>query len=135
VGVQIVDHQPDALGLGELRIGEPADHVSEVLFAMMVGDDDVPPTTRWTEEHEEAFHSTPLVLIVVPSDSAGTWWEWSNDVPEELVGTLVQADDWSKGIIRLSIEIEDILHPPQKVRSDLTQAPLSLLPGLEPVFF
>jgi hypothetical protein len=62
-------------------------------------------------------------------------WNGSKHIPQELVGAFIKADDGTQRIIRLSVEIEDVLHAPEEVCPNLTEAPLPLLPRLEPVFF
>ena len=135
VGVQVIDHKSDACSVGELLVDEPPDHLGDVLLAMMVGDEHVAPCTPGTEDNEETFRATSFVLIVVACCPTGTWWDRSNDVTEELVRAFIEADNRMERIVRLSIEIKDVFHAPEEVRSDFTQAPLPLLPRLEPVFF
>jgi hypothetical protein len=94
----------------------------------------MPPSPCGAEDDEEALGSTPLVFIVIPSGPPRTRGDRCDDVTKELIGTLIKADDGTEGIIRLGIEIEDVLHAPQEVGSYLAQAPLPLLPGLEAVF-
>jgi hypothetical protein len=49
----------------------------------------------------------------------------------ELDRDFVKADDGSLGVMRLGIEIEEILHPGDVIAIDLGDAPHLLLPGLQ----
>jgi hypothetical protein len=116
-------------------IEKPANHVGEVLLAAMVGDDDISPATSRTEDDEEAPRAATAVLVVKAGGSARQRRDGCEHIIEKLIGALIKAGDGAQGIVRLSVEIKDVLHPPPEVRLYPTQTPLPSLPRLEAVFF
>src|SRR5437588_5106287 len=84
---------------------------------------------------EEVGHAAPFVLVVLPTRRPGTSWERWAGVGEQLDGTLIQADLGPLRIIGLGIDIQHILHVPDKCRTlPRWNAPLLLQMRLQLVF-
>ena len=83
---------------------------------------------------EQVAGPGPQVLVVLPSGpSRGCWDGWTK-VGQQLGGGLVETDHRPLRVIRLGVQIQDILHGGHEVGAHLRNTPLLLLPRLEGVF-
>jgi len=77
----------------------------------------MPPGASRAEEDEQPFGPTTFGLIAVASGSTRKRRNRDDGI---IHGT--------KRIIRFSVQVKDVFHPPEEGGSHLTQTPLSLLP-------
>ena len=131
MGRQIVEHHPDALGLGIVNVGEFAHAGGEVLRRAALGDLHLAPGAVRIEEHEQVGGAVAPVLAVVALDLPGLGRDRLAHLADELDRALVEADHRPLRVGRLGIEIEHILHAGDVVGIDLGNAPHLLAPRLE----
>lgn len=87
---------------------------------------------RFGVDHDkEVGRAVPLVLGVVAVSLSGFRHDGHAHRADELDRTFIEADHRSLGIMRLGIEIEEILHAGDVFAIDLGDAPRLLLPGLQ----
>jgi hypothetical protein len=71
------------------------------------------------EEDEQVGSSVPTVLIVPVRWFSGFWWRPSAGFAYELDGRFIEANDGPRGVRRLHVKLQDILHPGDEIRVDL----------------
>jgi len=91
-------------------------------------DEHMPPGASRAEEDEQPFGPTTFGLIAVASGSTRKRRNRDDGIIQELIGTLIETHHGTKRIIRFSVQVKDVFHPPEEGGSHLTQTPLSLLP-------
>jgi len=64
VGVEVVLHDADALGLGVALLDQIAQHLGVVPLGAPLSDADVAPPGERLDQHEEVGGTVPLVLVV-----------------------------------------------------------------------
>ena len=70
MGVEVILHENDLLGLGEMDIAQLFENLRVVNRAPL-GDRDFSPTFERGEQHEQAGGAVALVFVVVPCGSTG----------------------------------------------------------------
>jgi hypothetical protein len=94
------------------------------------------PALERFAEQKEVEHPAADVFIVLTSDLARLHRQRFMHLAEHLFADLVHADHWTTGIIGPSVDLEHILHMPDKVTTLLGRDhPLTLPMRLERVFF
>jgi hypothetical protein len=134
VGRQIVQHDPDALCPGKVKVREFAHAGGEVDGGTAVGDFDLAPRSMHVEEDEQVGGPVAFILAVVALKLTRLGLDWRTHLADELDRALVETDHWALRIGLFGIEVEHILHAGDELAVDLRNAPHVLAPGLELVF-
>src|SRR5262249_19499727 len=71
---------------------------------------------------------------MVPRRHARASWQRAAGVRDQLLTRLIKDDGRPLRIVGLSVEVQDLFHPGDKVRADRRDAPLLMLPRLKVVF-
>src|SRR5215207_58873 len=131
VGVQVVQADADAVGVREVAIDQVAHLPGEVVLGALVGDVHMSPGPERLGDQEEIRGSLALVLVVDPLGLAWRHRQGDPGLSDQLLAGLVEADGRAGRVVRLGVQIEDVLHPPDEVRADRRDDPLFLQPRLE----
>ena len=70
MGIQVVQHDADDLGVRISVVNQPFHTVREVLFSPAFGDLDMPLPSQRLKKHEQIARTIPLILVVVAGNSA-----------------------------------------------------------------
>ena len=108
VGVEVVEHQGDALGIRKVDVDQLAHHLGEVDPGAVVGDLDLAPPQQGRGEQEEVGGAAALVFGVVATRMAGDQRQRRLDLADQLLAGLVKADQRASGIERAGVEVEDV---------------------------
>jgi hypothetical protein len=107
----------------------------EVILRAVCCDVDMPPPTQRLDEEKEICRAFAAIFIIVPRGLSRPGWQGLPRLTDQLHRTFIKTDLWTPHIIRLSIQIQHILHMPDEVRTDAGNTPFFALPRLELVFF
>jgi hypothetical protein len=83
----------------------------------------MPPATARLEEHKQITRTVPLILIIV---ALGLPWLSCLRLPhfpDQLLRTLIETHHGKACVIGLSIEIQHVLHAPDKFPADSRDTP------------
>jgi hypothetical protein len=100
VGVEVVLHQHDPLGVGIVDVDQVLDAVRPVDPGAPVADHDLAPASQRLTDQEQIAHPAALVLIVFPGWPARRQRAGRIDLGEQLAAGLVQADLGAQRVIR-----------------------------------
>ena len=106
---QIVEHDPDALGLGEVNVGDFTHAGGEVHCCPAVGDFDLAPGPMHIEEDKQVRRAIALILAVVAFELARFGRDRLADLADELGRALVETDYRALRIGRFGVQVEHIL--------------------------
>src|SRR5262249_6353089 len=135
VRIEVINHQFDHVRLWKMN-GHQLLHLhGELALGAAWGDVDMPPPTQGLDEEKEICCAFPAILIIVPSGLSRAGRHGLPRFTDQLHRTFVKADLWTPSIIRLGIQVQHILHMPDKFRTHTGDAPFFALPRLEVVFF
>jgi hypothetical protein len=95
----------------------------------------VPPSTQRLDEEEEMCRAFAAILLIVSSGLSRPGRQGVPCLTDHLHRTCITTDLRTPPIIRLGLQIQPILHVPNKVRTDAGNAPCFALPRLAVVFF
>jgi hypothetical protein len=87
------------------------------------------------KRQKEGANLLALIVVVFPYRFARFHRQGSYHLPDELAGTLIEAELRMLGIIGPFVYGQDILHTPQKRGGELAYTPLAFQVGLQFVFF
>src|SRR5215472_1801447 len=136
VGVEVVLHEHDRLGIGIVDVGQGLDAVRPVDAGAPGADYDVPPAAQRLARQEQVAYPAALVLVVLPGRLPWRGGQRRAGLGEELAAGLVQADQGAPGVIRPGIDLQHILHPPDELGVlPRRNAPAFRQPWLELVCF
>jgi len=103
--------------------------LGKILLGMSLGHLDMPPPQVGFQKHAEIADTSTLILAVPASRLPWLRRQRLTHLVEQLRGTFVEADPWPGRIGRLSIQVQHVLHPPDKLTAYTGETPLLLLPG------
>jgi hypothetical protein len=84
---------------------------------------------------ENRRHPVAFVFVILASGLSGGGGLWRADLPGELLGAFVQADQWASRIGRARLDFEHVLHRGDEFRTARGgDHPLLFLPRFEFVF-
>jgi hypothetical protein len=87
------------------------------------------------QKHEQVAGAFPSIFKVITQRFAILHRQRQLGLTHHLIGHLVKTDDWKSWLIRLGVQIQDIIHPPHKSSTnDSGNTPFLTLPGFEIVF-
>jgi hypothetical protein len=102
VGVEVVLHQHDPLGVGIVDIQQVLDAVRPVDAGAPVADHDVAPAGKRLADQEQVAHPAALVLIILPGWPSWPYRAGRADLDKQLAAGLVQADLRAARIVALA---------------------------------
>jgi hypothetical protein len=135
VGVEIVHDQHDLLGIGVVDIDEFTNKVGPILTGATLGDfDEAFANQRFTGQ-EQLAHPCCLKGVINSLWLSRLHGQALSFVLEQLFRAFVHAHLRKAWIIRTRVDLQDILHPPDKRCTRFGRdAPVLLQPGLQLVF-
>src|SRR5947209_4430800 len=134
VRVQVIQDHLDQRGLREVDIDQVFHGLSKILLGASLGDLHMSPAKVGLDKQKQITGPFTLIFAILSCRLAGLWRHRFADVIEQLIGTFIEADAWPVGITGQCIQIQHVLHVPNKFASYRGNAPLLLLPGFEHVF-
>jgi hypothetical protein len=135
MGVQVVQHHPDHLSFRKGLIHQPLHLLGKVVACPPLRHVDFPPARQGLKDQKQVAASLPLICVVHPLRTPRLHRQGRLDIRHQLRRPFVTADDRSSWVVRFGVPVQPIFHAPEEVRSNLSKAPLLLLPGLKVVFF
>src|SRR6266571_9463424 len=133
--VEIVHHQANHSCIRIDLIDQPTDGLSKIQPGALLGHCHRAPSRQRFDEHKQVRRPQSLVFIVRALRMSWLDGQRLTDLPMHHQRLFVKTDLRSGWIIRLSVQIQHVLHGGHKVRIDVGNAPLFMLPGLQRVFF
>src|SRR5215468_992213 len=134
MSIEIIQDETDDLGLGVTLINQPPHLVGEVLHGALRRHGDMPPPRLGFAKQKEIPRPVPLIGVIVPRRHARASWQGAAGVRDQLLTRLIKDDGRPLRIVGLSVEVQELFHPGDKVRADRRDAPLLMLPRLKVVF-
>ena len=135
MGVEVVEDNPDRVGLWIGFVNKPLHLVCKVLSCPPFRDGHVSVTRKGFNEHEQVACSLSSILGVVSLGLAGSCRSGFAHVRQQLSRGLVEAHHRLFGIMRFLVHVEYLLHGSNEVGAHLRNAPLFLLPWPSVRFF
>src|SRR6266705_1541493 len=136
MGVEIIEHQTNAGGLGIIDIGQFADTFGPVLPGPAGCDSDMTPSAQRFATHKLVAHPFALICIVLAGSPPHAQRQGRSDLANQLFAGFVHADHRCAVIVGPLVAPQDILHVIHKVGvRGGRNAPRFHLPQLEIVFF
>ena len=134
VGVEVVQYQPDHLGIRVGLVHQPPHLVREVHGSAALGHLHMSPATLRLADHEQVPGPVSLVLGVIACHPSGGSLDGRTHLPSQLPGGLVETHYRTLRIVLRLVQVQHVLHPRHELPAHLGDTPLFLLPGLEFVF-
>ena len=134
VGVEVVQYQPDHLGIRVGLVHQPPHLVREVHGSAALGHLHMSPSTLRLADHEQVPGPVSLVLGVIACHPSGGSLDGRTHLPSQLPGGLVETHYRTLRIVLRLVQVQHVLHPRHELPAHLGDTPLFLLPGLEFVF-
>src|SRR5215212_3397783 len=114
VGREIVYNQPKPLGPRVDLLDQPAHLPRELQAAPALPHGRRTPAGEGLEGHEDVGHAASLILVVATDRPIRSDGHRLAHLGQELAGALVEADHGPLRIVRLLVEVEHSLHPPDE---------------------
>ena len=99
---EIVLHQHDLRGGGEMRIGQILEHVGVIDGGVTVGDFHAPPSFQRREHHEQIGDAVTFVFVIVTRLASGRGGNGRARLDDHLLGGLVETNHRALRIMRPS---------------------------------
>src|SRR6202158_4972315 len=128
----------DQVNLAHVRITatqQPADEIDEIHLGAPGGDLHEAALTTRLDGDKNIAGSGPLVLVVLLGYDRGLGGQRASSFPQQLLALLVHTNHRLARIVRTSIQIQQLVHAPAVLCSELANAPHQFAPGFEEVFF
>lgn len=123
VSVQVIEHE---VNLRCLFVGlryDTSDLEGKVSFSSSVGVRDFSVSDLGFYRAEKIASAIPFVFVVSSSRFARLGGYGCSRILEQLLGLLIETHDWFFGVVRLFIEVKDILHALYELFVNLWHAP------------
>src|SRR5829696_2935794 len=112
---EVVQHYPDALGPWVVLLYQMAHLLGELPTTPALGRGHPTPAGKRLEGHRDVGGAPSLVLVVATSTGQShSGGQWLADLGKELAGTLIETDHGDERIVRVFVEVEYGLHPPDE---------------------
>ena len=135
MGIKVVHHQSDALGLWVSQ-RDLFDEARPILLGLGFGHLREPPAQQWLVGHENIACATPLIFIIMPSWSARRGWDRHLHLIYQLAGRLIHAYHWKSRIVRSFVDIQHQFHLGDKIGAvGWRDYPADFPPRFDFVFF
>src|SRR4051794_41363076 len=136
MGIEVIHHQDDRLGIRIAMIDQVLDLVCPVALGPMVSHVNPAVPGEWRTEEEAVDDAPALILVVLARNVPLRQRQRRPDVAEQLLGDLVHADQGAARIIRAGVDVQDVFHAPHELTILMRwNAPLPPQMRLELVFF
>jgi hypothetical protein len=133
VGREVVEHDPDPLGLRIMEIDQVAHAFGEVAGGALVSDLDPAPGSVRVEKDEQVDGAVAAIFIVEAFQPARRGRDRLAGLADQLGRALVEAHHRPLWIVGLGVEVEHILHAGDIGAIDLRDTPHVLAPVLQMV--
>src|SRR5262249_41741038 len=128
VSVKVIHDQSNHVRFWKMHVDQLLHLHGEVILGAACRNVDVPPTTQRLDEQEKIGCAFTAIFIVVPSRLSWPSWQGLPRLTDQLHRTFIKTDLWTPLLIWLGIQIQHILHVPDKVRAYARNAPFFALP-------
>lgn len=105
MGVQIVQHDADHVGVRKMHINEGLHLIREIVVCPTFRYGNVAPALARLETHKQVAGARALVLVIFTCGAARCTWARRDDVTTQLVGQLVKADHGTSGVVWLGVQV------------------------------
>src|SRR5215510_11687261 len=133
--IEIVQHDADHRGFGIAFVHQPLHRVGEVDLRPLHCPLHMPPAGLGFHEEKEVARAVAGVFVVAALRPSRLGGQRLPGLLDELLAGLIKVDLGPGGIIRLSVDLQDIFHGSNELRTHFWDAPLFLQPRLEDRFF
>ncbi len=115
MGVQVVQDHPNLFCFWVSFIDQPPHLVGKVNHGAPFSHFQVPPAGQGLTAHKQVAGPITLILIVKSFTSAALGRDGSLLLCHQLLGSLVETDDWTFGVVGFRVEVQHIFHTRHKV--------------------
>lgn len=112
---QAVQHDPNPLGVGEMKVHSLLQQVGKVAFLALSCRLQRAPAGQGLEQEEEVGTAFPLILVVPAPDGFRLRGQRFANMAEQLNRTFIDTNNGQAFVKRLSIEFQYILHAPNEL--------------------
>ena len=133
VGIQIVEHDTNHLGVG-ITLGDMPHAVSEIDLGATLHYQDLAPSPLRLADHHQITDAISAVFSVLACRHARSGRDEFAHFTNQLLRAFVITDNGMRRIIRRFIQLENVLHGRDKVSADLRDTPFLYLPWFQSVF-
>jgi len=116
VGVEVVLHQYDPLGIRVVDVDQLLDAVRPVDAGAPAADHDLAPASQRLAHQEQVADAPTLILVVLACRPPWRQRAERVDLAEQLAAGLVQADLRAARIMGPGVDLQHVLHPPAAAR-------------------
>lgn len=110
VGVQVIPHDTDHLGIRRADIDQPLPLVPDSFPGAWGCSGNVPPAYRWFAEEQAVACAVAAVVVVRALCLAWLWWQGGARLGHQRLTRLINVDLGPLRIIRFLVEVADVLH-------------------------
>src|SRR5882724_237161 len=136
MGVEVVHHQDERVGLRRVHINHVTDHMRKVDRGAAVRDRHLPLPRQRLEDHEQIGRAFPLVFVIDPRQLPWGGGNRHARFRHQWLARLLQTHDWPLRVVGAWVDFQHVLHGTNKLGVGFRRNhPLLLLPWLEIVFF
>jgi len=135
MGVQIVQHYHTLLCLWKKLIDQIAHALCKINPSPAFRHSDVSPTSQGLEEHKEIARSVAPIFIVETLRATWLGRQRLASLGNQLNDMLIETNLWTFGIIGSGIDVQYVLHVPDKLGAHRRNAPFLSYSKFSPLFF
>src|SRR5579859_2730949 len=133
--IEIIHHQTNALGLRVDLIDQPADGLGKIQPGASLTHLQAAKARQWLDKDKQISGPQSLILVIRASGRSWLGGPGITDFPMHHQRFLVKTDQRLAFIIRLSVQMQDILHSGNILRIHIGNTPVFMLPGFQLIFF
>ena len=133
--IEIVQHDPHHRGFGGAFVHQPLHRVGDVDLRSRLRHLHMPPAGLRFHAEKKVTRAVALVCISIALRPPGLRRQREPGLLNELLGGLITVDLGPGGILRLGVDLQDVCHGGDELRTHLWDAPWLLQPRLEDRFF
>ena len=133
--IAMVQHDPHPRGFGGAFVHQPLHRVGEVDLRSLLRPLHLPPAGLRFHEEKKVTRAVALVGIIIALRPPWLRRQREPGLFHELLGGLINVDLGPGGILRLGVDLQDVFHGGDALRTHLWAAPWLLQPRLEDRFF
>ena len=133
--IQVIEDESNFRCRSIFLIQQVFETLGKILFRPCCLHVSMAPTSLGLKHQEGTTSTIARKLRIFTSRTAWLRRLWRLEMSDQLAGTFINTDNWRGFIIGLQIQVQEILHTPDKLSTDLGNTPFFLQPGFEFVFF
>src|SRR5581483_9434875 len=133
--VEIVHDQVSLACMGISAAQHPAGKAHEIDLGAPSSDLRYTPLSARLDSDEDVTRTGALVFVVYLCGCSGPRGQRVTSLAEQLFALLVQGNHWLSHIVGARVQIQQVVHTPAVLCSDLADAPHQPPPGFEESFF